>query len=1072
MKKIFLLAMFMVVVQGCTRASRLESTKIAITLPTSAIMMQSIAGTNGGVSAPTNLGDINCYGVFAGGPEPEMSVNKCTIGSQGSNGQKTIVGEFKFNKDWVAGVPAGKTIEMELPSGKERVITLIGMKVANLSDCKDFRSGTPGNAQSSEPYVLGKADYLELKPGETMPVSVTMTLDPSKSLVGCEGPTAPPSNPDGGDGGGNGDGNNGGPYLRLHGLGGFNAALNQDLATLGLCYEVKAHLFAGQGNQWYNTEAAPVLVNVGSVSFGQFYANADCTSSASQFQIPPAATESASLYFKAHTSVNDISLQAAGVSTSGVTTSYSLAGQKFKTGYRRIVVSGPPKAVINQCYQYKLTSTRFEGGELEASSSGEFGNLTTSVDFTLRQDPGCTGGIVPMFSPYQKETYVYGKMTNAVPLDLGTKISFVGYTVDSFPIQRSTAENHFDRLEMSFPDNKLIRGQCVRGSLRVVNHDGGVVNANISINARVKVAQGAGVFYLSPTCNGGEIDQISIPLNSSEASFWFRTHAAPASLLDNGNLWITIDAGALTQGTAGSKSFPVDNGMFNDWAAPQPPSFSGAEIVGDHEFNDGALTKNIPIVGNYQGLVDVKCASAEYGSYTTCPVGDLDKGSIPYKFKWSATDAINNVHRWVKYEYGNYSRVFRISADALYGPKFKVIHCDSVAGTASGQSVANIDALAGPVVCLPQGVVFSKTNSNGYSISPAKTALIGHSSGESYLDGNANGGNMINVNAGTMTGFYYIANLRLTGVQSSTAMVNINSGVVASTAVGIIVNNVGGNTSSSAVTGLAVNYVNDVDVNILYRNSSLYMTGAGSKGVSSISSSNVVLEDLDIQLTGSVSGGYGIIFDNQTGTAADNLTVRRVKSTVASTSIALKVYNYNVSDSNLVIVADSVLKRTNNGDPTYPVVYMLGKMNAAIVTGNLFIAENVPNSALLSLNKGTYSPYFNLVGNTFAQSQPNKPALYQETAINYNDFSKNSFAYTGSSPFSTSGAIDIGVNYLYGATLLPDAAGENIFCSIGVNNFPVKVNGANVSGVNFSTAAVATNNVAGGSYRCMGPVVP
>jgi hypothetical protein len=93
---------------------------------------------------PSTLSEFNCFIVFVGGSGFD-SGGSCSV----SDGTSFKLGGF------AGGMKSGEIVEMNVPSGSDREIVLVGFKTEDVSLCKDFHGGLPQSALS-EPFVVAR----------------------------------------------------------------------------------------------------------------------------------------------------------------------------------------------------------------------------------------------------------------------------------------------------------------------------------------------------------------------------------------------------------------------------------------------------------------------------------------------------------------------------------------------------------------------------------------------------------------------------------------------------------------------------------------------------------------------------------------------------------------------------------------------------------------------------------------------------------------------------------------------------------------------------------------------------
>lgn len=200
MKNHILLALSVMALLGCDRLAMDEKTKVQIQLPSltpslSKATEVSTAST-GDETRPVPTGftgdrPINCFMIAAGGPEEAMQRNVCYRKNDTSFAQRKI-------GPWVGAAPAGTALSFDVPSGKDRVIYVIGFHAAE-GACKDFRTNSfPEPDVMSSPYLVGEVGALELKPGETKDLPIKVSYSETNRFDGCDGPDFPDDHHDDG----------------------------------------------------------------------------------------------------------------------------------------------------------------------------------------------------------------------------------------------------------------------------------------------------------------------------------------------------------------------------------------------------------------------------------------------------------------------------------------------------------------------------------------------------------------------------------------------------------------------------------------------------------------------------------------------------------------------------------------------------------------------------------------------------------------------------------------------------------------------------------------------------------
>ncbi len=203
---LFIISTFLILVNsGCTRKVQ-DTSVLTLTIPhgmsskisdfqhSEPMSMQSVSvqnddGDDGGnwnpFLNPEELSGFNCYMITVSGPESDMRRNTC-ITTTGQN--------FKVGR-WIGGLTAGTTLSLEVPSGTQREITVVGFN-ATSGSCVDFKRFDVNKMSMSEPHILGKI-VRDLSPGT---VSVTIPVSVSTETLKMDDCSGPDFDMDGSDG--------------------------------------------------------------------------------------------------------------------------------------------------------------------------------------------------------------------------------------------------------------------------------------------------------------------------------------------------------------------------------------------------------------------------------------------------------------------------------------------------------------------------------------------------------------------------------------------------------------------------------------------------------------------------------------------------------------------------------------------------------------------------------------------------------------------------------------------------------------------------------------------------------
>ncbi len=181
----FLLLIILLVAAACTRKTSSETTTVTIQTPQFVPNSQknvSVSQSPGVENLPwlgsiSARADINCYVLFVGGPTAELSKNYC----KSKDGQTVLMSFGPL----LGGIPAGQSIELELPSGSDRTFFLLGMR-ANAGYCKNFLPDGPGYKQITYPRVLDSQTVSLSGTSATVSMSVPSNLSGLAEIGDCQ----------------------------------------------------------------------------------------------------------------------------------------------------------------------------------------------------------------------------------------------------------------------------------------------------------------------------------------------------------------------------------------------------------------------------------------------------------------------------------------------------------------------------------------------------------------------------------------------------------------------------------------------------------------------------------------------------------------------------------------------------------------------------------------------------------------------------------------------------------------------------------------------------------------------
>lgn len=193
---------------GCNRAVDSASTKISIQLPSLGAskvatgkppLSKAIISNDGKIVndwasiTPNGISSISCYMVTVSGPESGYNKNRCGRKSTSVNTVNGLTTDISFGS-FLGVTPAGQTLELDVPSGSDRVFTLIGFQLIETSSvadaCANINSTNFDKSKLSKPFILGQSASTELKPtagNEFVSIPISMTFNERSYLDDCEG---------------------------------------------------------------------------------------------------------------------------------------------------------------------------------------------------------------------------------------------------------------------------------------------------------------------------------------------------------------------------------------------------------------------------------------------------------------------------------------------------------------------------------------------------------------------------------------------------------------------------------------------------------------------------------------------------------------------------------------------------------------------------------------------------------------------------------------------------------------------------------------------------------------------
>jgi len=131
-----------------------------------------------GLADPTSLSQINCWGVFVGGPEDFLKGSQCT------NSNDQVIAQFGPRAGFY---PINESGEVFVPAGENRVFFLAGM-ASSTGDCEEGFGANPNINFSnySAPFILGQAEANLVNAEETIPIQLVDSFSGTNRIKECD----------------------------------------------------------------------------------------------------------------------------------------------------------------------------------------------------------------------------------------------------------------------------------------------------------------------------------------------------------------------------------------------------------------------------------------------------------------------------------------------------------------------------------------------------------------------------------------------------------------------------------------------------------------------------------------------------------------------------------------------------------------------------------------------------------------------------------------------------------------------------------------------------------------------
>lgn len=533
---------------ACNRLAQEEPAKLILQTPSQTLSSKLTAQSNGSISEPTSLADINCYGITISGPSAEMSRNSCGRRDDASSAP------FKVGK-WVMMVPAGSELSIDVPAGKDREIRLIGMK-AEPGHCMNLGLPAAVDGNFSEPYVLGTVSGLEMKAGATMEVSIPMAFDANKGFNNCVGPdfTTGVFDPNRSDN--RGDGNVTPTQIAL------SYYMFPSWRFLeNTCTWIHARLADAQMREGKLPNAVTASVRMNGVSTNIYSSPIDCengTNGSATFSIP-ANEFSRGFYIKTPTSASAPTVNVALSGISSGLTATSLSRPNGPKSGVSVKVEASDRVLPDICYPGKATPWNIQMGSSYYSTGHVITLSSNQPKLTFYADSSCSVVQSSFASDHGLPSFFFYKFASDTPRMTDTTI-FSAFSMSGSEQGQRTISVGRGTPTITYVDFQTLMDQVEANScspypmirLTAFNDYGAVVPAPAGGVAISVTGMPSGTLSLSPGCGTDPIYMapatrtLTMPAGATSVEFY-------ASFSQMGQFTITTQ----TAGSSHSSSRPL-----------------------------------------------------------------------------------------------------------------------------------------------------------------------------------------------------------------------------------------------------------------------------------------------------------------------------------------------------------------------------------------------------------------------------------------------------------------------------------------------------------------------------------
>ncbi|MBC7741348.1 MAG: hypothetical protein H7061_04070 [Bdellovibrionaceae bacterium] len=437
------IAMISLLALSCQRGTEGKTTMLSIQIPTASTSenmsyssySDSVSTQDFSTTVPTSLDSFNCYMVTVGGPDANLRRNTC--GQKIAGTAYDFTPKFTFGPN-IIGVPrSAQSIDIEVPAGADRVITLIGyQKMVDSVKCSDINSSVD-KSFFSKPYVIGRSAPTKLAPtigSEFTTVKILMSLDSNAWFDECAGTDF---------------GDKAGTRLATNILM-RKETFPQTGVIVDVCSPIVVEFKSGDLFGAQTAADINVALNYGSASLGtstpmlsstRNYLSCVSGTSDSSFTVPKGTT-SLVRWVKIPTSFGGAQVNL-GFSLNTtlppdpILPALTLQVSDAIGSTRQFDLRGPVSALPGVCYEYTIGSREYCGADLNGPASFD---LTTSSTTRIFSDAACSSDLSTAVLNSS------GDPTRALSFGASGTYLFYAKFSDSKDTQRfrvSTADNTF-----------------------------------------------------------------------------------------------------------------------------------------------------------------------------------------------------------------------------------------------------------------------------------------------------------------------------------------------------------------------------------------------------------------------------------------------------------------------------------------------------------------------------------------------------------------------------------------------------------------------------------------------------